>query len=228
MQRYRCKLANHHELLVDLRDPMAAPYFFNGGLEHESGTATLLERALSPGAVFVDVGANLGYFSAMAARLVGATGRVLALEPLPKALSLLRENVAPYPWVDVVAAAAGHERGSAAFSSMPSGDLSGLGVRQGADRVLTVPVTTIDDITKDLERLDLLKIDVEGQEAAVLAGARRSLRRFRPLVYLEAHDGGRSTEPILKEVGYRWAAHGEQQAYSPDESVNRLALPTPV
>lgn len=142
-------------------------------------------RALEPGGLFVDVGANIGAYSILAAEL-GAD--VVALEPGTEALRHLRENVAlnGYP-VTVMAAAAGDRPGRSPFTSdrdlanrlVPGGDGGGE---------VTVPVVTIDSVVGD-RRVAGLKIDVEGAERLVLEGAGRALRDRRiDLIQIEWND----------------------------------------
>src|SRR5262249_32712041 len=92
LQTYRIRLADNDRLFVDLREQMCHGYFYYGGLPHEVGTERLLKAVLREGATFVDCGANVGYFTRMASSLVGPTGTVIAVEPSPPALRLLRLN----------------------------------------------------------------------------------------------------------------------------------------
>lgn len=164
-------------------------------------------RVLRAGDLFVDVGANIGAYSVLAAEL-GA--EVVALEPGPEALDHLRANVARngYP-VRVLAAAAGERPGRSAFTS--DRDMGNRLVRgEDAGAGVTVPVVTIDSLVGD-RRVAGLKVDVEGAERLVLEGARRALAERRiDLLQIEWNDCserffGEGREPVarlLRSLGY--------------------------
>lgn len=141
----------------------------------------LFDRLVPRGGTVVDVGANIGYNAVYAARLAGPGGRVVAVEPAPDNVALLRENVertgCGHVAVHAVAAGARREtrelflRGdvSAVNSLFPD---SMYGVVTGVTRV---PVVPLDDLVPG--DADLVKIDVEGAELEVLAGMSRLLAR---------------------------------------------------
>lgn len=139
----------------------------------EGVESALMRRALGPGAVVVDVGANLGWHAVWAALAVGAGGRVYALEPDPRNLALLRANGAGLPQLRVLGAALGEARGEVAFRRH--------GANQGdSARVLTAPSFTVPCWPGDalaLSRLDFLKIDTQGSELRILQGFARTLAR---------------------------------------------------
>ncbi len=168
----------------------------------------LLDLWLRPGDVAVDAGANLGTHTVAMARRVGPEGRVLAFEPQRNVFHLLAanlvlngiENAEPHRL------ALGEGPGRARIES---GGLS-LPRNVGAARIGVAggPTEEIEVVALDslgLPRLDLLKADVEGMEAAVLAGAGETIRRCRPILFLENNLPERS--PALLErvaaLGYR-------------------------
>jgi FkbM family methyltransferase len=140
---------------------------------------------LRPGDCVIDCGAHVGLFTLLAARAVGGSGRVIALEPNPATAQLLRQNAerAGASNVRVVEAAATAVTGEitlhagagahAAYSSAVGA------VRDSRD--VRVPATTIDDLLRErgVERVAMLKIDVEGAEADVWKGCAASLARHR-------------------------------------------------
>lgn len=159
----------------------------------ETFEARLLERLLRPGMTVFDVGANHGLFSLEAAHLIGPSGRVHAFEPAPSTRDLLRRNLEGNDAtrvVRIVPSAVGGAPGTARLRIHR--DLSGLNTLAGsdivwnhqrlrADDLVDVPVTTLDDHAEAerIERIDFLKIDVEGFELAVLRGASRLLSEQR-------------------------------------------------
>lgn len=145
---------------------------------------------LRPGDVVVDVGANIGYVSCLAALQVGPSGRVVAVEPADDNLAVLRANVRRNRLdnVEVIAAAAGRQadtrdlfmRGgcSAVNSLYPRSCYAEV------TRVVPVPVVALDDL---VGAANLVKIDVEGAELDVLGGMRRLLNAPGMQVLVEWH-----------------------------------------
>lgn len=128
---------------------------------------------LRPGETFVDAGANFGLFSLYGAKAVGPSGRVIAIEPNPAMLQRLRFNVAAnsLPNLDIAPVALGAERGTASLN-IPSTQMdraSLLSVR-GQDATSIVPVEPLASILAErgVERVDMLKIDIEGYEDQAL------------------------------------------------------------
>jgi FkbM family methyltransferase len=129
----------------------------------------LIDAALSEGDVFVDIGANIGLYALTVARRVGQGGRVIAIEPEPTALARLKDNVAANAGarVEIYPCAVGDRTGEVSFTS----DNSNLGhSRIESGGALSVPMVPLADllIKAGLERVDALKIDVEGFEDIVL------------------------------------------------------------
>ncbi|MEQ8398848.1 FkbM family methyltransferase [Thalassobaculum sp.] len=148
-----------------------------------------IERRLTAGSVFVDVGSSQGDFALIAARIVGPTGRVHAFEPDPDDVDGIRANVAlnGFGTITVHGLALSDSDGEATlYRSSVSGWHSLVsGLEKRGETPATVPVARLDSL--DLDRVDMIKIDVEGAEAAVLAGARATLERHRPIVLLDTH-----------------------------------------
>jgi len=148
-------------------------YFF-GAWEPE--LTDWISETLAPGDVMVDVGANAGYFSLLGSRLVGDTGRVIAIEASPHTFDLLGGNLDRNRARNVraVNVAAAGERGTL---SLFAGHETHLGVAsvvedQGAGIEAEVAAAPLDEILEreEMERVRLIKIDVEGAELSVLAG----------------------------------------------------------
>lgn len=179
-----------------------------------------LQRLLAPGDVFIDVGANIGLYALKAARLVGPTGRVLALEPGAEAHARLASNLAlnAYHWAEPIKAAASDRDGSAVLHHVPLGDdpqAFSLVANARAVEGEEVETVTLDTLVDGcgLARVDLIKIDVEGAEALVIAGGRRMLETFRPGVIFECNAhinaGGADGAAVeawagLERLGYRF------------------------
>jgi FkbM family methyltransferase len=128
---------------------------------------------VSPGDVFVDIGANSGIFTAFAAKLVGPSGRVVAIEPMPEMVERLRHNVDinGFNNVEIFATAVGEETGNAILHIHPKnrGQSSMLATFQSSAQV-QVPVSSLRSIVMlaGLDHIDVLKIDIEGFEDRAL------------------------------------------------------------
>ena len=178
-------------LLLDVTEFTAGPLYFGGSI-YEPDTTAYFASVLGPGRVFVDIGANHGYFSVLAAALVGEGGRVVAFEPNPKIFRQLRTHIGLNGFGDRVTllpSALADTPGEArlflsqdvtnsglssltpASEHLVSGDLSEA-------RTVSVPVDTFDRwfASSGLSRVDLMKIDVEGAEGLVLRGMSAALR----------------------------------------------------
>lgn len=176
--------------------------WISGGVERE--VQEVLVRHLASGGTFVDVGASVGFFSLLGARLVGTTGHVVAFEPQPAAAASISRNAEENGFANVVVV-------SAAVGAIEEElFLHGVGtatahVSKSANRTaLRVAVTSLDAYVEQPGRHepDLVKIDVEGHERDVLLGMRSVLAAVRPVVVVECHGAASSVVDLLEEVGY--------------------------
>lgn len=148
---------------------------------------------LGPGLVFYDIGANVGFFSLIAARTVGASGAVYAFEPLAANADALAHNIAinGFENVELVRAAVASEPGRAVLAETASSVQAHLAdFDTGVPTVATalVDVTSVDAAVRSgLRPPDVAKIDVEGAEVAVLEGMRETLAEHRPRLLCELH-----------------------------------------
>lgn len=158
----------------------------------ESWLTLFCARTLRPGMVAFDVGANLGYYTLLFADAVGPSGKVVSIEPNPATFELLEESVRLNGFerhVRLVQAAAADREGTLDLF-VPAGEPKNATVAFGggarpAEARVSVPAVPLDRLGSGLERVDFLKIDVEGAEPAVLAGMSDTIARFRPTIVLE-------------------------------------------
>jgi FkbM family methyltransferase len=193
-------------LELDLRDNLQRTLYVSG--TYEPALLAFLAAELRPGDVVADVGANVGLHALVAAR---AGARVIAFEPAPDAAATLRAAAARNGLpVEVVETALGDAKGTAELRADPRYHPADTGVRAlgGAGALVArVPVTTFDAWAGEhgLDRLDFVKLDVEGAEAAALAGMTDSLRRLRPralVTEMRGHGDEASLRALLAEAGY--------------------------
>ncbi|MCH2456686.1 MAG: FkbM family methyltransferase [Henriciella sp.] len=186
----KAELKNGLSFDVDLGDLFGAEFYL--GNMNETDVLNALTATLPDTANTVDIGANFGLFGIHAGH-VARKGKVVALEPLPSAFELLEKNIAQNGLndrIEAVNAAVSERGGKAKFFVATDGAFSGLrdtGRSPVLDTV-TVAKVALDrcEPVKALDRIDFLKIDTEGHENQVLAGARKTLERARTaLVMLE-------------------------------------------
>lgn len=168
----------------------------------------VLEACLQEGDLFVDVGANIGLYTTCAAKIVGPTGVVLAVEPVPRPRAWLERICAEngLAQVKVISTAVGDRVGSAWMRTTEGA--SGLStVTDRPTAAIPVSITTLDSLLA-ARCPALVKIDVEGHEFSVLTGARKTLETTHVPVVFEAPDfgGGDGTIDcvrLLESIGYR-------------------------
>jgi FkbM family methyltransferase len=165
-------------------------YHLYGDEWWQNETASL-KRYVPEGGTAVDIGANLGFMSGVLSRLTGAQGRVFSFEPSPSTYAKLLEvivvngftNVTPYPM------GCGNQEGTLTlYCPSSSGHASLRPMEESSESVYqhTVRIVRLDDfLGPQLDRLDFIKIDTEGYEDEVLAGAFGLLQRFKPIIYIE-------------------------------------------
>lgn len=185
--------------------------------------AAYLPTVLREGSVFLDIGANVGIFTQCAAKLVGATGRVLSFEPEPTTFASLSRSVRRNGLANVtcVQAAVSDHAGSAAFHRAGDGTASSL-VAEAANRArryveeMSVPVVALDgyiaETKLDPTRIALVKVDVEGEEPRTITGMRKTLAVGRPAIWCEVRGPHGSTRApgtatavadLLAPLGYK-------------------------
>jgi FkbM family methyltransferase len=156
---------------------------------YEPTVTAEFRRLLRPGMTVIDIGANIGYYSLLAASLVGPGGWCLAIEPNPRNVRLLAANIAlnRYQHVQICQAAATESLTLLFLNTNHSN-----GVVSTADGLLaealsreTVLGLRLDDVFPALERVDLIKVDIEGAEYRAITGLLRTIDRHRPAVISE-------------------------------------------
>ena len=174
----------------------------------EAAETELLRSLARPGTTAIDAGANVGLITVPLALAVGRTGHVLAFEPAPETVARLRENLRRNGLenVTVVEAALGAERGAATLVLGEDSAYNSTALTSPAGG-REVRVERLDDVWEEAGRPDVsvLKVDVEGAELDVLAGAAELVRSSRPAVLVEAAEPQRAeaVTQLLAGHGYR-------------------------
>ncbi len=171
---------------ADLHTPLGLALYRYG---HCSPESRLLRQLLRPGDVFVDGGANVGLLSLLGALAVGSSGRVLACEPGPGTMAILKANADEngFAALECHQVALSDQTGIAVFVVFEDGSgLASFAPEAGGGTTVRVPVTTLDELTSAYSnRVAVVKLDVEGAEAKALRGASRLIARSAPLFIVE-------------------------------------------
>ena len=208
-----------YQFKCDLRDSIAREVCFNN--RYEPQETSLLRGILRRGGTFVDVGANWGYFTLMAAHIVGRGGRVISLEPDPRLFAALQDNVTRNGISQVTALqiAAANAPGTLTLNGYDEkssnwGLSSLVASGAGGASVFLVTACSVDALLDEqgVDSVDLLKMDIEGAEDMALRGMSEGLagRRYKHIL-LEAHpallaEQKRTTGDVLDlliEAGYQ-------------------------
>lgn len=175
--------------------------------DHQRAFTALIQ----PGDTVIDVGANWGSHTLLFSKLVGAMGRVIALEPFPKAATELEWHLQANHCqnVKMLRIAASNQEGQAFFTVTDSSSTGGLSAthadQRGANQI-AVTTSTLDGLVTQLKlgRITLIKVDVEGAESRVLEGAVDLIRKHRPRFIIDLHtpEQDLSVAQFLIERGY--------------------------
>lgn len=209
------KLAKGMRINCKLWDEVQNAIWWNGA-NYERKESKFIRRYLKPGMVFFDVGSNVGYYTLLAAPIVGQHGKVHAFEPVSEQHAGLRANVERNRLQNVVPERLIiTDRAGTMEINLGSEDNAGTAsvnmVYRENRATERVDCTTLDQYLKgrEVRQLDVLKIDVEGHEPQVLRGMTETLRTLRPLLLVEVRgemleEVGSSREQLFAQI----AAHG--------------------
>jgi FkbM family methyltransferase len=205
----------HHDIRMELDPEEWLQIDLRASGHLEPRTTALFERILRPGDAYVDVGAHVGYHSLLAARLVGASGRIFAIDPQPYncAKILTNAELNRFANITVIAAAVDEAEGFVSLENQSRQDkarltLASPGVNDGA-LTFVVPKITLRWLleTYELRPVTLLKIDVEGFELEVLKGTGDAIRAIENIVFEvlpgEDADRTRAIERMLRDCGFQ-------------------------
>lgn len=207
-----------------------------GAIAHgllESSVQEALVRHLAPGGVLYDIGANVGFFSLLGARLAGGAGHVYAFEPAPENASAIVDHAALNGIGNLTvierAAFSRTERGQLQLVDDRSwSKLESYGEHPGTERVIQVELAAIDDLLDagELRPPTVVKIDVEGAELEVLEGMRATIAEHRPAIVCELH--GTHTQFVAALAGHSYRVVNLEGTAPIDEdpaSSHALGLP---
>jgi FkbM family methyltransferase len=207
------------QLTLIPRNETSRSIFVTG--RYEPNEFCLLTRILKPGMTFIDIGANMGLYTLFAARRVGESSCVIAIEPSTREMEILRNNVEQNTLGNVrLYHVALSDRASevellvAGLQNSGHNTLGAFGYNTTLDHRENVRSMRLDDLVQSekLRRVDVIKMDIEGAELVALRGASETMQRFHPVVLLELsdrvlqhqHSNSAGVLDLLTREGYRF------------------------
>ncbi|WP_244642324.1 FkbM family methyltransferase [Phyllobacterium sp. 628] len=188
------RILGRYKFYLDTRDRGFGSHLLLDGY-WEIWLTQFCARNIRAGMVAVDVGANFGYYSVLLAELVGAAGRLLAVEPNPHAVDFLRRSIDLNGFLRrtrIEAVILGDETTGVAPLFVPYNEPKNATVVEPwfiADplvgAILNVPETSLDQLCASYERVDFIKIDAEGGEQRIFDGMKETIRQHKPMIVLE-------------------------------------------
>jgi len=169
----------------------------------EGDVEEYIKSHLKEGSVFVDVGANVGYYTLIASRLVGSRGKIYAIEPVPSTVTILRANVKLNECNNVIIV-----ENAAWFTKrelilrIPGSDYGYTSAVRRGNKSILVKATPLDELLQDVEHIDIIKIDVEGAEYEALKGAKSTLLKTECIV-LELTRNVKEVLEFLMNCGFK-------------------------
>lgn len=209
------RLHTGHRIYVDTRDVSIASHLMLEG-RWEPWVEKVLIPAIKPGMRFVDIGANFGYFTLLGAEMVGASGQVYSFEANPLMFQKLAKSVAVNGFDQRITLfnVAVHDESSPMEIKFRH-DASGggwtevaTGARPAMTEVFPIPGEPLDTLLADVPQVDVIKIDVEGAEPKVLAGAKNLIGRSRNLMIVLEFDARRIMKVSPQEYLEDFIAQG--------------------
>lgn len=215
--------------ISDLRNNSEEAIYY--GVPQDVGVKPILRSLVRPGDVVVDIGANIGYYTAFFSELVGSSGRVYAFEASPYHFQTLERNFSlqQAPNVFLRSIAISDAEGQRAHYTWPSSGSLVSDFRQyGMDSVQLSSVSSapLDAVLPPdiMERVRLIKIDVDGNEIEVIRGARETIKVARPILFVEVSEraqklSGRTAMDLLsaiEQLGYAFVLQPDQTPVAPD------------
>jgi FkbM family methyltransferase len=186
------------------------------------GLTRMLLSHLKPEMTFIDVGAQLGYFTLLASWLVGESGHVHSFEPTLNTFNLLTFNTQSKPNIHLNRVAVASGRGTAvlndygpslsAFNSIYDAKLPDRTRPARADRFLVETISIDEYLSENIVAPDFIKIDAENADYDILTGMGETLSRFKPVLSVEVGDNDIEGVPLSKDI-VRFLVHRGYQPF---------------
>lgn len=208
---------------------------------HEPIATRLLNQQIKSGMRVIEIGANIGYYALQEARLVGEGGEIIAIEPAPDNIVLLRKNIEANGIhnIRIYEGAIGNKNGTIELYLPPESNWSSIIPDKYAEHpCINVTIWKLDSLLADIEQVDVIRMDIEGYEIEAIKGMLGILQKYKPRLIIEIHPQITGGEPIkqflerLMQLGYetkyvisRTIDHKffkERKKYVETQSLNKL------
>jgi FkbM family methyltransferase len=186
------ELKNGKKIICDLSDEVQQQIYFFAA--YEPIESYILTSLINEDSIVIDAGANIGFYTLMMSSHVGVKGEVHSFEPVKETFLKLSKNIDLSDGVDRITLnnkGLWHKDETLTFSLRPdmTNNIGSYSAGSIENKVNTVEceVITLDDyiLKNNIERLDIIKIDIEGAELRAFEGAKKSIEKFRPLILME-------------------------------------------
>jgi FkbM family methyltransferase len=219
---------------LDLSEMIDSAIYYEGCFE--PFVTSIIQKKVNKGMYVLDIGANIGCHTLPLAKIVGEQGKVFAFEPMSRAFSKLKQNVGLNSFKNIVLekiafSDVSQKKDSIHFRS--SWPLDSIEVDKQKEKE-EVEFTTLDDYVKknNIQRIDFMKLDVDGYECKIVKGGMNALKKFRPMMIIELGIStlkGVGDEPdklidSLMSLGYSFFSEKELKPYPGKDSILK-ALP---
>lgn len=189
-------------------NPRTGGEYFHGKVEPD--VQKVLQEFLRPGMTFYDIGANIGFFSLLAARLAGESGKIISFEADPEIAARLRAHIVrnEFPNISVQEMAVWLESRLVPFARADAATSPDLGLGQvdlsaAGGNIVEVQGVSLDEFVRSAPAPDFIKCDAEGAEVEIFRGARKLLAEKRPVILCEMH-----SEENRRALTEMWSSHG--------------------
>lgn len=181
---------------------------------YERAELNLLNRLLSEESVFVDIGANFGLYSLVASQKITNSGKVICFEPFPKNYAALKKNISLNSKSNIISEniALGDKKDELSLYYQPNEKNLGIVSANFMEnsKTIEVDVMSLDEYVNEngIDKIDFIKIDVEGFENQVIVGMKKTLELFSPMILIEIFDEGsinsnhHNAHDYLTRIGY--------------------------
>lgn len=171
----------------------------SGRLDHDQNMLPLLKEFIKNGDVVLDIGAFIGDHTIYYSKLVGDNGSVIAFEPNRDSFFCLEHNLKAYKNVELINSAIGKEYGFVRTVDV----LGNIGMNfLIPDNLGGIVIYSLNQM--EIDRIDFIKIDVEGFELDVLIGAKETINKFKPIMVIEINDATLSRQGISRNDIFAW------------------------
>lgn len=211
---------NGHKMFLDNKDPLS----LSVEKEYEPLATRIVSKIIKPGDAILDLGANIGYYTLLFAKMAGINGKVYAFEPEPEIFGILKKNVNENGYKNVIleqkAVSDKNTTGKLYLRADNRGDNRIYDSRDGRE-FIDIGLIRLDDYFSDNKiKIDFIKMDIQGAEILALSGMRRLLTENNPVIMMEfwpigiKRSGGEPKEclNILRSYGYDYYFLSEDEA----------------